>query len=323
MNTQSNQPSDVSTEDAPRPGDNHVVTSDAPKSEPREAESKNTSNAEAGNNSEGPNDQGSATDSNENQNQSKRNRSAERRIKKLSQKLSESEGRYGQALERNQALEEEIERLKASVPKPKEPEFKDFDSPTEYAKAYSEWKNLESVKDAPREKAQNTHKQTSEPAPTLNDSEIDEFHELGKERLGDEFLEALDNEDVAVNERMAEFIMDSDLGPEIYVHLASNVELSKKIFKMKSRSAFAELQKIESQLKESEQKGEKDGKLKIDDPAPQEARSTNNKVSRAPKPPSSTKESGGTDIRANPESESMDDYAARRQKEIKRQYSEF
>ncbi len=322
------QPSDVSTEDAPRPRDEHVVTSDSPADqEPPAADPSSddtpgetgTPPAQTTDDSPPSGDKSTAAP--------KRNRSAERRIKRLSAKLASERERNDRNETRIAELEQQIGDLRAATPAAPEPQLTDFNSPQEYAKAYAKWEADTAsppAGDTPPANRKPVDTRGSRPEPPPPDGEIVDFHTRGKEKLGDEFTEALQEPDTAVNQQMAEFIMDSDYGPEIYVHLANNVEESRKIYDMGPDRAKKALDALQAKAK----KGDLDveGMIRIEgddddagdeeepDPKPKPKKRGGRQTS-APTPPDSKPDPGSTALEPDPEAESMDDYAARRRKE--------
>lgn len=313
------QPSNVSTAETPRAPDEHVVTSDvpedaAPPAAPREDDPAAAAAPPDGESTPSPD---SATGKPQSGKPS-RNHAAERRIRKLTDKLTAAERRDQVNAKRIEELETQVDELK---PKPKEPQLSDFKTPLLYAQAYSKWEKANATparkpKTPPTAAADTPADPPATPAPTEVPQEILDFQAKGKEKLGDEFLEALREEGVAVNNTMGEFMMDSDVGPELYVHLANNQELSRQIFDMKPHKAVKEMEKLAAKGAKGELDAGHEGELQVDplvdpdDPAPPPARTT-----KAPAPPGDTRDPGNVAPAANPETENMDDYAARRRKE--------
>lgn len=320
--TPRDQPETVATEDAPRPPDNAIVTSDTPEEPPesREADAGAQAAAGEGDKPAGTNEPPSAGD--DNKQQKPRNRSAERRIKKLSGKLSRATDLNQQQAQTIEAQNAEIARLKASQPRPVEPQLKDFDTPQEYAKAYSKYE-----KDAAEfTGSASPPPPASPPAPAnepladdpLEDSR-DEFLEAGKKQLGDEFAEALEEEGTAVSQAMAEFLFDDlEVGPAIYIHLSKNQKDAREIYDMPAHKQVKALEELADRAKAGQLDVE--GQLQVapppgDTPPAKGGKAKTPGGTKAPEPPSSTKDAGMHNTDPNPESESMDEYAARRRKE--------
>ena len=310
------QSSDAAPEDAIRQSI-EVVTSDleTPEPEPRETdpEEKTAEPAEIDNKKVDPNDPDSATDTPK-KTKPKRDRKSERRIKSLSSQLNESKEAYGRSNARVLELEEENERLKVNSPKPKEPLFDDFDSPQEYAKEYSKWEKNNS-QSKPEKSPSDASKppKKSDTRPSAVPEEIQDFQARGEEKLGELFTDALSETGTAISQAMAEFIMDSEFGPELYVHLSNNVELSQKLYDKNSPAAMRDLIKLEAKAEKGELDIDGDDETK-EPPAPSKKPTQINK-SKAKEPPSNTREKGGLDTKVDPSKESMDDYSARRHRE--------
>jgi len=311
------QPSNVSTEEAVRPRDSDVVTSDAPAEEPRDDQASKAAAPESGSST----DSDSATDETKKQTPT-RNPAAERRIRKLKGRLTASEQREAENARKIAELEETVQSLKTAKPKAREPMLADFANPREYAKAYAKW---ETSNEEPAPKPR-TAKPATPPAAKPSqapppDKEILDFQERGKKKLGDEFVEALETDGTAVSQVMGEFMIDSDVGPELYVYLSENQDVSRKIFdssapramkqleELAKKAANGELLKAEGELDVAPQYGEEDD----EEPAPPPRKRT-----KAPTPPSDVKPGGDASTKQDPNSESMDDYAARRAKEERR-----
>lgn len=341
MNERTDQPSKVSTKEEVRPADEHVVTSDtdfivgslqAPETPtPAASDDKSDQTTQAP----------AASDDNQQQ-PHKRDRSAERKIGKLTKKLSNLETSRTEDRQQIERLQGEVETLKQSTASASpEPELKDFASPQEYAKAFSKWetgqKAASSKKPADTGTQQgardpNAHAQHDNPGKIEPDKEVIDFQTRGKKKLGDEFSEALEIQNTAVDTDMADFLVDSDFGPEIYVHLANNQDEARKIFDSGSRRKMAALDALEVKAKAGDldiegqvivETGDKDrttgdkktsklGAQDNDDPNAKPAA----KETKAGDPPD-TGGTGNAPLKPDPNSESMDDYAARRQRELR------
>jgi hypothetical protein len=328
MNQQrTDQPSNVTTEEAPRPQDEHVVTSDTDfiaevPAGPRETDHSDSAASDTPAQSTSDSDSGTPP---KKAPASRRNRSAERRIKTLSSKLSDAEAREAENARKIAGLEETVSSLQTATPKAKEPMLADFANPREYAQAYSKWDTANETP-APRKRSATPKPKPIDdgtPPATPQDDAIIAFRAEGKKKLGDEFLEALEVPGTAVNQVMGEFMIDSDVGPELYVHLADNQDDAKKIFDMSAHKAIAALQRLATKARKGELI-DAAGTLDVDDGTEETILENTGKTERiqtqvgtkAPEPPSDPSPGQGADTPAkSPEKESMDEYAARRGKE--------
>lgn len=320
------QPSNVSTQDTPRPRDQNVVTSDLP--EPG-ADDQETPTPAAASDQAGPTDSEPAPDTDNKAPPPKRNRSAERRIKKLSAKLSTAEQKEAENARRIEELEETVSSLKSATPKAKEPMLQDFANPREYAKAYAAWEKTSASpapKPRPKPKAADTPATPATPPPA--DDEIIGFRQRGVAKLGDEFQEALQDQDTAVSQTMGEFMIENDVGPELYVHLTNNQEDARKIYDMTAPKAIKALEALATKAAKGELDvgdgggNDADDDDDQDDPATPEPgqlsptpKAPAKKQTKAPTPPSDPSPGSDPNIAANPETEPMDAYAERRRKE--------
>ncbi len=322
--TPRDQPSNVATEDALRPPDQAVVTSDAPQSTEPPAADPSGKPKPAAAPPGGPDDQDPDPDSKK----SKRNPPAERRIRKLRQQLTEEQTVNTANSGRIAELEGEIETLKASQAKAPEPKREAFKSDQEYAKAWSDWDTAATEKPKPKPKAKPAAPTAAPPASTvIVDTDIAEFQKRGASKLGDEFVEAMNSKGNAINTTMGEYILDHDLGPEIYVHLSNNQEEGRKIFDMPPHKAVQALDALAEKGEKGELDAGDEGELKPGDPpdlgdpdidpkktpAGSGGRKRPGKT-KAPEPPKDTKPGDATPPKS-PEDESMDEYADRRERE--------
>lgn len=321
MNTRTDQPSTVTTAETPRAPDEHVVTSDVPEDAkaPREADPPAPAAAPDDGSPPSPDSAPGETQPGK----PSRNHAAERRIRKLTSKLEAAEARDRTNSQRIEELEDTVHELK--TPKAKEPQLQDFKNPREYAQAYSKWEKDKAKPPRRREKPAPTAAAAPPADPPAGSAtppveipkEILDFQAKGKEKLGDEFLEAIREEGVAVSQTMGEFMMDNDIGPELYVHLANNPKDARSIYDLPAHKAVKEMEKLVKLGVKKLDVGE-EGELRVEplpgdppeDPAPPPARTT-----KAPDPPGSTREPGDVAPASNPETEDMDTYAARRRKE--------
>lgn len=177
----------------------------------------------------------------------KRNRSAERKIRSLTRKLSEAESRGTASDEKVAALEAELETLKATPPAPRKPKPKlaDFKTSEEYAEAHVAWKT-ESEAPAPKPPAPKKPDPTSTGA--TGNPDFDELAEEGEKRLGSEFKEALYDQTLPLSKNMSEFIFDSDVGPELVMWLDDHREEAREMFDMRRSKVEAALEEVETGL---------------------------------------------------------------------------
>lgn len=340
MTTPTSQPSKVSTEEEVRPADEHVVTDDRDFFNVPSPESSEAKPAASGDTKPADQTTEKPASSDNNQQakpQTGRDRPAERTIKKLKRELATVQSERTQDRTTIEDLQTQIDDLKTATTAAKpEPQLKDFDSPADYAKAYGKWesgqkpaasKDTDAGTGKPAARRDpDAHAQHDQPA-AVPDKEILDFQTRGKSKLGDEFSEALQLKTTAVDQDMGEFMLDSEFGPEIYVHLANNPDEAKKIFDAGGTRKLRALEALEAKGKKGELDvdgdqvnittgdDDKGGDDKGGDDKSKPAAAGEGQQTKAKDPPSDTREAGSTVAKADPENESMDDYAARRGKE--------
>jgi len=325
MTQRTSQPEAVVTQEAQRAPDEHVVTTDAiaqplASKDSVSAAGKDAKPAAAPSGDANSPDPASG-DADNQATDRQRKRSNASRLRKLAAKLSEAEARDAANTQRIRDLEEQVTSLRDATPKPKEPMLQDFRSPAEYARAYAKWESAGAKPPARQPRATPADAPASPPpaqdppaASPEAQKELQDFHQRGKAKLGDEFMEAL-TEKTWVNQMAAEYILDSDFGPEIYVHLANNPEEARVIYDYSPVRAGKALAALEAKAK--------DGKLDVGDgfkePETDEQdepeKASKARQTKAPTPPSDIKPAGSGERRSDPSTEGMDDYAARRRKE--------
>jgi len=341
------QPSKVSTEDeAPRPPDTAVVTDETESSgqQTDEAAAAAKPNEDKSKSSDGSNESDSATDpKNQQANQRKpRDRHSEKRMRILQRQLAAERDRSNANERKIAELTQELDSVRGQLPTPTKPVLKDFDTPEEFADAYADWKAKTASSKRQRAKAKTDPKangasdasssSTAQP-PRASDEELTKFSDRGKEKLGDEFLLALQDQDVSVNKAMGDFILASDFGPELYVYLSDNHEIAEEIFNESKADAKRRLTELETKAKAGELiKGLEDqletGKGKGGDDDKGGETAGKGKAAgkgkgrpgdtKAGDPPSENRDSGVSERPVNLETAEMDDYAAIRRSQIEK-----
>ena len=310
--TPTTQPSSVSTADTPERPQN-VFTE-----EPGIAAAKQADQA-ASDDMSGQTSDNSAKPPDKSKRKPHRDRPAERRISKLTRQLDASHSE-------NADLKTRLEALETAAPAPKakpEPQLRDFKSPREYATAISTW--IADSESATKPKSTTDKKPARPSANTAHAEDLKKFAADGKERLGDTFTKAFTNDDLAINQVMGEFILDSDLGPEVMVYLHEHQDEARQIWFDKPDEANKRLEAIEAELdKPTATTDDNDGKPKRDatgkfvkQPDPEPKPTTGTKSSAPPAP--SDSEKGVTIPTTDLEKAGMDDYANTRRKSYRDQ----
>lgn len=262
-------------------------------------------------------------------------RSADRKIRRLTRKLS-AKDRQIQNLERR-LTDLEQKQSQGGDDNP-EPDPDDFEDKKEYGKAYAKWeREQQQAQQQQRQQQQRQQQQQRGGDAPQPDAEVAAFIKRGKKQLGDQFQEALQDEETAVSQVMGEFLMDSEHGPELYVHLANNPEEARKIYDSSEGRATKALEALEAKA----QKGELDvdyeeGQLQVDKSSPGDddgagsqdddagkgdnaaGTRTSAKKTRAAEPPDDSSDGTSKTQGKSPEDESTDEYIRRRKKETGR-----
>lgn len=314
--TPKTQPSNVSTADTPERPQN-VFTE-----EPEVAAAKKADQS-APDTKPGQTSDDSDTPPNKSKRKPHRDRPAERRISKLTRQLDASNSE-------NADLKGRIEALENAAPAPKvkpEPKLQDFKTPREYADAVAAWV----VESKPASKPKT--KPAKPTANTQHAEDLKKFAADGNERIGEKFQAAFTDKTLAINQVMGEFLFDSDLGPEIMVHLHEHQDLARQIWFDSNEEATKRLEALETELegdpppsdeiaddgKPAEQQRGADGKFVKDDKKPEsEPKPKTGTKSSAPPAPSDS-DKGEIIPDANLETADMDKYADSRRKTYRSQ----
>jgi hypothetical protein len=316
----------VVTEEVTKAPDAAVTTSDVPEvaAEPDPKDDKPAA-APDGEKPDATNDQDSAPGDDKQPQPKQRDKRSERRIKRLQRQVDASDRRNKGQAKKISELEAEIESLKAATPTAPEPQLEDFKNPKEFARAYSKWEKDQASADAPSGTSPPPPPPPPPPpaaaeTPPPADQEILEFNKAGREKYGDEFLEALQDKGVAVSGVMGEFMLDSELGPDIYLHLANNHQLSRDIHDAKPHEAIDMLRDLEAKGKAGKLDVPAEGELQIeddpddtDDKDDKDDKPAGKRKTDAPDPPSETKPGAQAPVKKKPEDMDMDEYAVYRQ----------
>ena len=240
----------------------------------------------------------------------RRNRSAERKISTLTRKLEAAESAGTEQSTRISALETQIADLQKGATAPPKPRLKDFKSEGEFAEAYATWKA--DTAEPPKPPSKPAPKQPAADPPAgahPQAAEIKALETAGEKLYGDEFEEVLHDDSLPLSVAIADFIFDSDKGPEMIMWLDEHREEGRELFRMRPTKQVKELEKIEAGL-------EKETAPPSSDAAPKKGadKPAANKGDPPAKPPGEPVKGDGPDAAAQGvvNGLSMDDYASRR-----------
>lgn len=194
-------------------------------------------------------------------------------------------------------------------PEPQRPTRDAFADPTDYEAALNEyvdskssWTARRAVKEAFAEQDKKAEQRQIEEGRKAAQEAYAARVEKASVKYPD-YREVAESPDVSVSMAMAHAITQSEHGPDIAYHLGKHPEEAKRISSLNPALQLMEIGLIVAKLT-AEPKAEP-AKPEITKPA----------VSAAPKPIKPLG-AGASEVRKTPEEESMDEYAARRQKEL-------
>ena len=191
---------------------------------------------------------------------------------KLEKRFSELTKRAKQAEADKLALETRIQELESKVaPAPKQadlvsekPQASQFNDAFEYAEALAEWSAEKALKDRDILDQQRKFEADRQQVVQAWSKKL----ENAKAELPD-FDEMVASSQVQVRDEVRDAILESDVGPEILYHLASDDEYAQKFSQMPVAKALKELGKLEVQFERKEAPVEKsETVIKSKAPAP-------------------------------------------------------
>jgi len=183
---------------------------------------------------------------------------------KLEQRFSElTEARKRAERERDEARKE-ADELRAKVnPKPEvkidpdvgpEPQAKDYGDAFEYAKDLAKWSTDKALKDRDAAEAEKTQKAEQEKTLKIWQKRVTEI-----EKELPDYREVLASADsLAVGDDVRDAIIESEVGPKILYHLASNPDEVDRINGMTVRAALRAIGKLEAKFEAPPEKKEQE-----------------------------------------------------------------
>jgi hypothetical protein len=220
------------------------------------------------------------------------------RIDELTRKARENEREA--AYWRQRA--ENGEAQKSAPAAPVEPKPEDFTDYNDYVKAQAKFEAKQELKtelDA-RDKA-NAERQKAEKFASTWGERVTE----AKSKFTD-YEQVVSNSDVEVLDHVKDVINDSEHGPALIYHLASNPDIAARLNKMTPLGAAREMGRLEEALAKPSEKVESES---VDDPAPVRAQKTTSA------PPPAKPLNSGRSTTVDPAKLGMDDYVKLRQKQ--------
>ena len=179
---------------------------------------------------------------------------------KLEKRFSELTKRAKQAEAEKQALEarlQELERQQQPAPiqadpVSEKPQASQFNDAFEYAEALAEWSAEKALE---QRDIQEQQRKIQEERNQVIQSWTQKL-EKAKAELPD-FDDMVSSSNVVVRDEVRDAILESDVGPQILYHLASDTDYAQKVASMPVAKALKELGKLESQYERKEAPVEK------------------------------------------------------------------
>ena len=262
----------------------------------------------------------SAEPSDKDETKPKRNRGREREVRRLRRDLADSETRNTELGTKLSSLEQTVDELVAAKEAPAKkpaPKLRDFDGDEkEFGEAYAAWAAEPDPK--AKAKAKPKAKQPEKRPTTDGDPFEDErlaLMESGEELYGDDFKAAMSAKDpVPVSFNMRDYLFEHpETGADVFMYLDDNRDQARKIANMGAQRAEREMAKIAKEVTDNPPDREGTIKMQDDDDDPKPKKKAR---SKQPEPPDTVKTTpkGGGD--PNMETNSMDDYARVRRKQM-------
>ena len=132
------------------------------------------------------------------------------------------------------------------------PQASQFNDAFEYAEALAEWSAENALKQRDEQEAQRKAQEAQEKVLKTWNEKI----EKAKADLPD-FDRMVKSSDIVVSDPIRDSILESDVGPQLLYHLASNEDFAKELTEMPISKALKELGKLEAKFEAKEEKPSK------------------------------------------------------------------
>lgn len=220
----------------------------------------------------------------------RKNPKIEERMSELAKQRRDAKAEATAADERARAAEERAaaaqrtaDELKAKYEPPKtdplgpEPKPDQFADINEYSLALKDWTKEKVEHDRAQEETARKQREHSEKvAKDWRDRQTAARKEL------DDYDEKINGSTVSVADHVRDAIIESDVGPQILYHLATNPDVAEKLAKASPVSALREIGRLEAKLSEK--------------PAKEAPKTSIAEISKAPPPITPLRGSGGGDV---------------------------
>lgn len=203
----------------------------------------------------------------------------QQRFSDLTKEREDAKREAAKERESREATERRLAELEAKLNPPKQteedakPKAADFKDAFEFAEKLAEWSARNAIKEREKHESQRAIQQEREKVSKAWMSRQAEF-----ESETPDYRDMIDSVDVKVSNEIRDAILESEAGPQILYHLASNPEIAKEWESKSDRAALIQLGKLEDRLmkKPSEKTEEK--------PKVEQKPESKPQVSKAPEP---------------------------------------
>lgn len=328
--------SSVSTEETPKDRPMSIVTEEGGKpseaaagEQPGKKTEKSADSDGDPKNTEDDGKKASAKDPEGDGEAGKKKRTPSRRDRRINRLRAENETlnneneRLRRQLAEKDSSDDTGSSAEESAKKDPKPSVKDFDDYDDYIEALTDWKirNADSNKSGKAKPAKSgkgtTEDEERNTKPQMSQAEIkatNDFRTNGIELYGDEFLEVVQDQSLNINKASVDFMIDSEVGPEILMYLDENREEADDIYELTPRKAMKKLEAIEAKLAKKAEGDDADDDKDTGKSGKQAEKSNSGKISKAPEPAEDAGggTGGGSGVGMP---DNMDDYAAMRRKQ--------
>jgi hypothetical protein len=185
----------------------------------------------------------------------------EKQKDKLNKRFDKVTKRAQEAEAKARELEEKLKSYEAgntqqprqeTVKSEDKPQAHQFNDAFEYAEALAEWSAENALKQRDVQEAQRKAQEAQEKVLKTWNEKI----EKAKADLPD-FDRMVKSSDIVVSDPIRDSILESDVGPQLLYHLASNEDFAKELTEMPISKALKELGKLEAKFEAKEEKPSK------------------------------------------------------------------
>jgi len=261
---------------APEQKSEGKTSAPAPKEQGGKAEAsetlENESEESEGEESEESNDREDSKED-EGEKNPKRKPGIEKKISKLTRRVSEKEQEIERLRQENDALRRSTKPSEEAAPKPEakvegEPKPEDFDTHADYVKAVTKWTLKAEAKEAESKKQAETAESEYKKLQSAHIGRLQEFVKTQTDFDGVIADYIADHGDLKFSDTLEEAILTSDLGPAIVYELARNPEELKRINSLGVIQAGKEIGKLEAKLAKAQESSKTETKKTTQAPPP-------------------------------------------------------